>query len=586
MQPPGSNPSGRSLSRVTQFHGMGGYSSMADSSQVIATFFGDGKFPVEWKNEEEKKLHWFYDDLHIPHPVSPMYFDVGGWWGPTCKYMYRRFGVPFGQNWIAKKVGGYVYSAVVPREPADAARIGPYFNMVMPVYAGNFLKWWNERYLPEMKANLEYLDTWPYDQASLPELMVHLEDALDIQERHFRIHWQLNLAQFASFLGFRAVYKEAFGQEDEEEIGKILVSVDDRNWDSLRVLWEIKEQVKANPDLRAAFSRPAVEIPAALDATEAGRAVRGQIDAYRVEFGNRAMYTHEYIYRTWREDPTPIYEALKGYLDSDYNFPAALERTAAERERAIARMMAQVPDGEQKDRLSQALDLALKMAPLTPDHHFYIDQGTYARVRQVFLGVGRGLVRAGILDNPEDILYLEYEELRTVAANPQAFDARALAAGRREECAAAARTTPRDWVGTITHWSLYEEPYKTLWHWPNRFLEAEQKAAEPVGVVKGLAASPGEAEGVARVVNSPAEFDQVQEGEIVVCRMTNPAWAVVFSKIGALVTDAGGMLSHPAVVAREFGIPAVTGTGHGTRRIQTGQRVRVNGSAGTVDILG
>jgi pyruvate,water dikinase len=87
------------------------------------------------------------------------------------------------------------------------------------------------------------------------------------------------------------------------------------------------------------------------------------------------------------------------------------------------------------------------------------------------------------------------------------------------------------------------------------------------------------------VVKSPSEFNDVKKGEIMVCLMTNPAWVIVFSKIKGVVTDAGGVLSHTAVVSREFGIPAVVGTGDATRRIKSGDRVRVNGFTGVVEIL-
>jgi len=86
-------------------------------------------------------------------------------------------------------------------------------------------------------------------------------------------------------------------------------------------------------------------------------------------------------------------------------------------------------------------------------------------------------------------------------------------------------------------------------------------------------------------VRSLEEFDQVRTGEILVCQMTNPAWVVLFTKIAGLVTDAGGAASHPAVVSREFGIPAVVGTSVATQRIKTGDRIRVNGSTGLVEIL-
>ena len=93
------------------------------------------------------------------------------------------------------------------------------------------------------------------------------------------------------------------------------------------------------------------------------------------------------------------------------------------------------------------------------------------------------------------------------------------------------------------------------------------------------------AEGVARVVMTVDEFDAVSDGDILVCQMTNPAWVVLFTKIAALVTDTGGTTSHPAVLSREFGIPAVIGTSTATHTIRTGDRIRVDGSNGVVEIL-
>jgi len=161
---------------------------MVDRNSIIDQFLGDRTTPIEWASEEEKKLHFWLDDLHCPQPISPMWFDIGGWW-LTCDYMYRRFGVPFGKEWVAKNIEGYVHSAVVPRDPKEEAELAPYYNMVMPVYADRFLGWWHRRYLPEIQRNFEYLDSFPMDSSSLPELMILLEDAIDIQERHFRLHF-------------------------------------------------------------------------------------------------------------------------------------------------------------------------------------------------------------------------------------------------------------------------------------------------------------------------------------------------------------------------------------------------------------
>ena len=100
-----------------------------------------------------------------------------------------------------------------------------------------------------------------------------------------------------------------------------------------------------------------------------------------------------------------------------------------------------------------------------------------------------------------------------------------------------------------------------------------------------MAGSPGVVEGVARVLRSPDQLSELQKGEILVTPVTAPSWAPVFGKIGAAVTDIGGMMSHAAIVCREYGLPAVTGTGNASSRIKTGMRLRVDGNAGTVTIL-
>ncbi len=562
---------------------------MADQSKIIDRFFGDANTPIEWASEEEKSLHFWYDDLHCPQPISPMWFDVGGWWY-TCDYMYRRFGVPFGKDWVAKTVQGYVHSAVVPRDPKDAADIGAYFGMVMPIYAGKFLDWWKRRYLPEILRNFEFLDAYPMEESSLGDLMILLEDALDIQERHFRLHWILNIAQFQSAMAFQGVFNELIGAQHGALIGRILVSDEDRNWDSIRELWRLKEKVKVSAALRGAFagSETADGVIRALGAFGEGRALLAEIDAYKNEYGNKAIYSHEYAFTTWRENPTPIFEGLRGYLDNDYDYERDVRLLRENRAAAIAEMWALFPaDRSQadRDRLATSLDLALKMTPLTPDHHFYMDQGTYARVRLVLMAIGRKLVERGDFTAADDVVYLKYDELRVLSANPAAVDANGIVRERRKAREAAYAVRPPTWCGTITEWSLHGEPYKGLWGWPDVYTRASELGKQPQGTIRGLGASAGVVEGPARVVHSPEEFDQVKKGDILVCKMTNPAWVLVFTRIGGLVTDAGGVLSHPAVVSREFGIPAVVGTGVATSQIKTGQRLRVNGAAGVIEIL-
>ncbi|MDX9915823.1 MAG: PEP-utilizing enzyme [Sphaerochaeta sp.] len=516
-----------------------------------------------------------------------MYFSLDGWWGPTCEYLFRRFDVPTGVTWEAKRINGYVYTAIEGRDAKDAAEVGKYYDWIMPTYATNFLDWWENRYLPEVFTNFKYVDEFDTENATLPELMIYLEEMIDIQERHFRLHWVLNWAQFQASMGFNAVVNSLIGDVDQDLLGKVNVSRKDRNWDSLKALYHLKEEVKKDAGLKKIFEETDTpeEIENALNKSDRGKAFLNEVFEYAKEFGYKAVYTHEYVFSLDIEDQKPILEQIKGYLATDFNYDEIYNNCIAEQDRAIAYLRDQIKDrsAEDKEKFEEALALNLAMLPLTPDHHFYFDQGTYARMRLVLLSVARKMVKEGLLDDPEDIMMLEYEQLRRYVADAKNYPGRKIIADAKADIEKYHEIIPRDWVGTVTQANMYEEPYHTLWGYPEKF---ERENDEKVkGVIQGLPASPGVVEGIARVVKSPAEFNEVGRDEILVCIMTNPAWVVVFSKIAGIVTDSGGVLSHSAVVAREFMIPAVVGTGTASREIKSGDKIRVDGDKGVVTIL-
>lgn len=561
------------------------------SEKILATYFGEND-PIkpEWKNDEDKGLFWFYDDLHCPNPISPLYFDCNGWWGPTCEYMYRRFGAPIGSEWIAKKIGGYVYTAVVPpkTKPEQTNSLFTYYMTVMPEYAESFYERWRTEYIPEIKGYWEKILNFDFEHSTIPQALIHMEDCLDMQERAFKIHWIINLAQFKASSDFVDYYKEVIGQVDDE-VGKINVSTDDRNWDSLRELWNMKEFVKGHPALRKMFEENEKEvIMEKLQETEDGKTFFNMLNDYRKEYGFHALYTHEYIYKTVYEDPTPVLDTIKDYLKSDYNFDDHYETCKREQQEAIDRMFEKIKDPEKATKMRHYLHLCVQMAPITPDHHFYLDQGVFSHMRLMFLEIGKMFVKEGILDDPEDIFMLGYEDIRCAGVDKN-YPAKEIAAKNRAAMAEARKHHPREWYGTATQWQIYEEPYKTLWGYPQKF-EAEQEELKTNAeisktVLKGIPGYPGVYEGTARFITDPKDLDDVKKGEVLVCKMTNPAWVVCFSQIGALVTDTGGALSHPAVVSREFGIPCVVGTRRATQLIKTGDRVRVDGNTGKVEII-
>ncbi|MEX1171401.1 MAG: PEP-utilizing protein, partial [Chloroflexota bacterium] len=287
----------------------GSLDTVDTSEPILGQFLGDESFPVTWDAEVEKDFFWVYDDLHIPHPVSPMFFDIGGWW-LSCDHMFRRFGTPFAVDWLAKNVNGYVYTTAIPADPdlhiegteyssrygarvprdADyAATMGAYLDTVLPVYGQRFADWWRDRLVPEMERNFAYLEG-ELDRAeamTLAEVACVLEDAIDVHDRHWKIHWMLNFAQLSATLNLRAVMERTRGDVDEQLLGRLQNSASDRNWDSIEALWRMKNEVRDDDELRAAFQAVrADEIAEALRGSEHGRRfIAERMEPYQREFG-------------------------------------------------------------------------------------------------------------------------------------------------------------------------------------------------------------------------------------------------------------------------------------------------------------
>jgi len=586
-------------------------------SKVIERFLGDEYFPVKWGEdwdkvlntgwvtvlkENEKDLHWFRSDLHNPHPWMP-YMEYFTWWDSkiikSCEYLYRRFWAPTGVAWVAKVVNGYVYTTIIPRDPEEAKIATKYFLKILPTYGRLFLKWWEERYVPELKRNLEYVFNYPFDEASLDELMVLLEDMIDIYDRHWKIHWILNFAQFVSFLIFKESVRAALGDEKynsgyvQDLIARILVSTKDKNWESLYELYNIKEHIKRSPAEKALFesSLSDVEVWNTIKSDPKYRELFEMISKFLKEYGRKSMYVYEYDLPTWEEDPSQVIAQLRTYLAMDYDYFADHKRVADDQKAAMDELMSLIPD-EKKEEVRKSMEAAIKMAPLTPDHHFYIDQQTNAAAKYVLKAIGRKFKEMGLLDDELDTLYLTYDELRTLYADPSAINAKELVQKRKKEREAARELVTPPYVGTITEWSIKEEPYKQgLWGWSFEKLKTEWEnylygKSRKAKVIKGLAVGvPKVVEGVVKVVEGPKDFAKVQKGDIVACDITSPAWIALFPKMSGLICDSGGPTSHPAIVSREFGLPCIVGCRVATKVLRDGMRVRLDGVNGTVIIL-
>ena len=271
----------------------------------------------------------------------------------------------------------------------------------------------------------------------------------------------------------------------------------------------------------------------------------------------------------WRENPAQIMQTVQNYTritDPDQAPDAVFSRGAAAAEAAIAQID-QAIRHPIKRRLARFLASRMRaLAGLREFPKFMLIR-IMSMVRESMLMSGRELVEAGVLDRADDIFFLHYPQLQALA-----------------------RGEPGDWRGWVDqNRRAYDRelmrkqiPRILLSDGTAFYAGMAAGGADEAGVLTGSPVSPGVVEGVVHVVFDPRTA-QLAPGEILVCPGTDPAWTPLFLSAGGLVMEVGGLMTHGSVVAREYGIPAVVGVHEATQRLKTGQRVRVDGSAGRVE---
>jgi pyruvate,water dikinase len=280
-------------------------------------------------------------------------------------------------------------------------------------------------------------------------------------------------------------------------------------------------------------------------------------------------------------------EVIKSYFGTPLR---SLEEVRAvkvkEREKAEQELLSRVP-AERRATFEVLMRIAQKAGAFFEEHDFYLDSHAFAVDSYVYKRVGRRLQQWGCIEDADDIFYLIPDEIIRLLASPEEYTAKALVKKRKAEYEENCQVMPPPLVATVS----LEEAGKLLLQCGAASITLAQigEVAKPRPELKadfmGLPGSPGVAEGVARVIYVWEELPQVQKGEILVAPATAAEWIFIWPHIRAVVTDAGGMLTHAAIVSREFGIPCVTNVRTGTQVIKTGQKIKVDGNAGAVWIL-
>jgi pyruvate,water dikinase len=316
-----------------------------------------------------------------------------------------------------------------------------------------------------------------------------------------------------------------------------------------------------------------------LEGSAEGRHFLEQFHAYLDEFGWRSE-AFELADPTWRENPLIPLNTLQGYIalgdeaDPEVRFQEAV-RT---RDRLLAQARQRLAaEPQQLARFNELYDMGRHNLVLTDDHNFYIDQVGDAIMRLPILELGRRLVRQGALADANDVFLLYLAEIHSGLAG---VNQHALVAQRQADMAAWAKIIPPPIIGEPPPPS--DDPFEEAVL--RKMLGVPPEPSSDPNVITGTGASPGTVQGRARVVHALSEASKVQAGDILMCELTMPPWTPLFSTVSAVVTDTGGVLSHSAIISREYRIPCVVGTSVGTSVIKDGMLLTVDGSRGMVRI--
>ncbi len=545
---------------------------------------------IHFPTADEIDGFWAFDKMHAPRPLHPLSQDLVmttlGWGFTKAQEEYDCPVVASNQA-----INHYFFMSFHPHpdESVIEDRMSRYLdtlNTKVPLVG----KRWTNEWLPLIRTRNESERDVDYSSMSDAELKAKLTDMTDWMREMWYIHGHINFA-LLSGAALSDMYDEVMRPEDPTESYQILQGHHTRPVDAAHALWKLSRTAKHSPLLNELFGSTSTrELAAKLEQSEEGRTFLADLDAFLYDFGWRSDAVYDLADVPWREDPAIPLGNIARYINlSDDNDPQInFERAVKLREDLTGKIRAKLAaDPDKLAKFDTLYDAAQYAYPLTEDHAFYIDQMGVVCFRRFVLAVGDALARNGSIDSRDDVFLLHEAEVHDTLAN--GGDKRDLVSTRRAEMAAAGDVTPPDIVGT-------PPPPPSPGDFIDPFMDAlvtrllgikpPPEGEQDPNLIDGVAGSPGVYRGVARVVRSLEEAGDLEDGEVMVCEMTLPPWVPMFAIAGAVVSDVGGVMSHCAIVAREFALPAVVGSVNGTSRIKTGQIVTVDGTNGNVYLDG
>ena len=519
---------------------------------------------------------WFLDELHLPGTLTPLF---ASYMAPavtegTLK-AYETLKLPIHQFHIKIKDSHY-YQCTVPYKGDILERIEENIaadKNLFPHLSETFWHYINN----ELLTQFEKMDAYRQNGFTLAEAKDILIELYAFYKRAWEIHFEVVMPRGSLGLALEDAYQKLTGDNNTTIVYDFVEGVMNKSTETDRVVWQLADSIKKSEALTNLFATTSLEnLKDALQASAEGAAFLSEVQQVLNVYGWRIANSHEFSDETWIENPIYIFEVIMEYLKKDYNFDEEFAKVVAEREAKVASLLAQYEDSTEKATFMQIHEWALQYWGVDEDHHFYIDAMLPAKARLLLLEIGKLLVKAKAIHSAEDIFYFYLDELVELVQNPA--DATANVTARKEMLAQDAKKDIPANYGTPPQ----EEAAPVI---ERIFGTKSAEVNEEAKTFKGYAASKGSHTEIVRIVRNQDDFAKVTKGDVLVCKTTLPPWTVLFSIAGAVISDAGGILSHAGTVAREYKLPAVLGTKVSTQLLKDGDVVTVDGTNGVVTIV-
>jgi len=544
------------------------------------------------KVDLEKSPAWFLDATHSVPPWTPMF---GWFWINFCRhgmqYGAENLSLPTvkGWDWRFKDGGGYLTLILVMDEAERKAREVRFREAIRP-FIEDYDGLWGG-YVTEMLGHYKRLKSCDVNTATNAELLANFEDTINLCRRMWEIHMHMMYGVDTAFILFENICKAALGIDDTHPtFHDLLRGYDNKVFQVDRELWKLSKMAEELGIADVILDRSAGEALTSLGESEAGKKWLGQLKVLLDEDGWRMQRMAEINLPAWVEDPTPAITSVKFFLKQggEFNLDKEREGLALRRDEATKEVLDRIPQ-DQQGWFKMLLGLAQKTGAFSEEHNHYLDLHTHALMRRSCLAIGKRLVAAHVIDDPEDTFFLMPDEMRAVAMVPDGFNLRHITERRKKEW--------KEWCSKENPPAILKEGF-TMDDAMGVLVRSNDPIALKVVVgampvpkpelnadLYGICGSGGVAEGMARVIMKEEQLEEVQKGDILVAASTAPSWTPVFGLLNGVVVDRGASLSHSAIVSREYGIPCVINVFEGTSKIKTGQRIKVDGDNGVVYIL-